>query len=266
MKILIFHAFLFLSLPCFAQVSFEKESIKNGYKYTLVNESYCPVTVKIDGELQNMNSPIRIPKTIVMQTREKKELGKFTVRDARKKSRFSISTQTYLGNANAQHEDTYIYRLPFKSGETYTLTQGFNGKFSHQGVSALDFDLPVGSKVLSAREGIVVAVKEDSKKGCPSPDCKSLSNFIIIYHQDGSFASYGHLKKNGARVKVGDEVKKGEVIGISGNTGYSTNPHLHFELYTGGSKKTTPIKNVQFKTSKGNTNRMIEKRKYLAVD
>ena len=84
---------------------------------------------------------------------------------------------------------------------------------------------------MAARDGIVIAIKEDSNKGCKSRKCQSLANYLLIYHDDGTFGSYVHLKKNGAKVKEGDKVKAGDIVGLSGNTGWSSGPHLHFEVY-----------------------------------
>ena len=90
--------------------------------------------------------------------------------------------------------------------------------------------MDIGTKVCAARGGIVAFVKEDSKTGCKADRCKDDANFILIYHEDGSFAQYVHLKYNGVSVKEGQKVDKGEVIGYSGNTGWSSGPHLHFEI------------------------------------
>mgnify|MGYP000197477343 CR=1 FL=1 len=55
-------------------------------------------------------------------------------------------------------------------------------------------------------------------------------NYVFIQHQDGSVARYFHLTHNGALVEEGDKVNTGDVIALSGNTGQSGGPHLHFDV------------------------------------
>ena len=81
-----------------------------------------------------------------------------------------------------------------------------------------------------ALAGLVVSMREDSDKGGLKPEMLSEGNYIIIQHSDGTHANYWHLKKNGALVNPGDTVQQGQVIGLSGNTGYSAFAHLHFEV------------------------------------
>ncbi|UOB19477.1 M23 family metallopeptidase [Abyssalbus ytuae] len=98
-----------------------------------------------------------------------------------------------------------------------------------------------GTGVYAIREGLVVDVKEDSNVGCPSDECLKMANYITVLHDDHSFAEYAHLKKNGALVKAGDKIKRGDLIGYSGKTGWATGAHLHVEVYTRnrGDRKTS---------------------------
>ena len=125
-----------------------------------------------------------------------------------------------------------VYRLPFEAGPARWVVQEGPGPFSHHGVErhAIDFAMPVGTKVLAARAGTVVAVKEDSDRGGRSRAYASAGNRVVIDHGDGSRAVYLHLRKNGAQVAVGDEVAAGDWIADSGNTGWSALPHLHFHV------------------------------------
>ena len=128
------------------------------------------------------------------------------------------------------HDDSYEYALPFPRGKTYKIIQGFGGRFSHNkphSKYAIDFSLQVGDTITAAREGIVVFTKEDSKE-YGGRSFMNKGNKIIIMHNDGTYGNYVHLDYDGAIVEVGDKVKRGQPIGISGMTGFTTTPHLHF--------------------------------------
>ncbi len=132
----------------------------------------------------------------------------------------------------ADHDENYRYLFPFEHGTKHRITQGHNGKFTHFGENqyALDFDLDTGTAIYAARAGRVVEVKEDSNYGGPGAQYSQHANYILVYHEDGSFGNYVHLRQNGAEVEVGDYIEAGEFIGYSGNTGRSSGPHLHFDV------------------------------------
>jgi murein DD-endopeptidase MepM/ murein hydrolase activator NlpD len=141
----------------------------------------------------------------------------------------------------------YAYGLPYPAGKSYVVWQGPGGTFSHnEGGSryAVDFSLPLDSEVAAARNGVVISVVQknpDNKDDNPGP--KSMANEVVILHADGTIGVYAHLTTNGARVSFGQVVRRGEVIGLSGNSGYSRGPHLHFEVlgYDGGQSVSVPF-------------------------
>ena len=98
---------------------------------------------------------------------------------------------------------------------------------------AIDYVISEGTPVKTATDGIVVEVKDDSNITGPTrEEFEKYGNYIEILHPNNEYAEYHHLKKGGAFVKTGEKVKKGQVIGLSGNTGWSTiGPHLHFMVY-----------------------------------
>ena len=120
------------------------------------------------------------------------------------------------------------YRL--KMGKAIFLIQAANSKMSHKEELCLDFKMKKGSKICAAREGVVIDMRADSDEGGVKDENLSDGNFIIIQHADTSQSKYWHLEKNGVYVRVGDYVQKGQVIGKSGNTGFSAFPHLHFQV------------------------------------
>lgn len=138
---------------------------------------------------------------------------------------------TALGQACVSAQGIDV-ATPLQEGTLARLIQGFHGGFSHQGFNtfALDFDVPEGTPIAAAKAGLVIGLKEDSNEGCGDISCGPKGNFIRIDHGDGTFGVYYHLRHQGVEVELGQSVCQGEIIGYSGNTGFSTGPHLHFEV------------------------------------
>jgi murein DD-endopeptidase MepM/ murein hydrolase activator NlpD len=126
------------------------------------------------------------------------------------------------------------FSLPFPKNRTYRIVQGYNGSYSHNtdfSRDAIDFSLKINDTVCSAANGYVVGVIKDYELAGTTEDWIDYANYITIYHpESGYFTQYVHLNKNGSFVKVGDNVVKGQPIGLSGETGFTTVPHLHFNV------------------------------------
>ena len=135
-----------------------------------------------------------------------------------------------LKTGKANPDNSYVYYLPFAKGNKYLLIQAYNSKMSHTKELSLDFKMKQGSKICAARDGVVINTREDSDLGGLNDAYLNEGNHIIIWHADGSTAMYWHLQKDGVLVNPGDSVKKGQLIGYSGNTGYTAFPHLHFQV------------------------------------
>lgn len=121
------------------------------------------------------------------------------------------------------------YVLPFTPGEAYTLTQGNCGAESHTGRFryAYDFRMPSGTPVLAARDGIVMTVRDGNPDGTRRVGDE---NFVIVRHPDGELSRYVHLRQHGALVEEGHRVAAGDTIALSGDSGRSAFPHLHFDV------------------------------------
>lgn len=133
-----------------------------------------------------------------------------------------------------KYDTLYPYAPPFKRGHRYKVIQGYNGSYTHRSLDsryAIDFQMPIGDTICAARKGVVVKVEDKYFRGGRNKSFKPYANYILIYHEDGTVAQYVHLKHKGVFVKPGDLVQKEQAIGLSGNTGWSTEPHLHFSIY-----------------------------------
>lgn len=144
-------------------------------------------------------------------------------------SDFQLKLEAQPGDPQARPLDA-MYQLPFDA--PVHVDQGPGGHFSHddaQNLDAIDFALPEGTPVLAARGGVVMQVEGDfDKAGLDRETFGGRSNFIRILHGDGTMALYAHLKPEGVLVHAGQSITAGQRIGLSGNTGFSTAPHLHF--------------------------------------
>lgn len=158
-----------------------------------------------------------------------------------------------LGRVDADHDDEYLYRLPYGDDVSFPIIQAYGAELSHRGAErfTLDFGMPAGTPVHAAREGVVVLVEDSHDFGCASQDCAPLANFVVVLHSDGTTGEYFHLERDSAEVRVGERVARGQRLARSGDTGFSTTPHLHFGVYRTGRDRTTESLAVRFKTRAG---------------
>jgi murein DD-endopeptidase MepM/ murein hydrolase activator NlpD len=155
---------------------------------------------------------------------------------------------SYLpGDPDVSHRPGRAYRAPFSVGKRFSITQAYPDAMTHQALDsryAVDIAMPIGTDVVAARGGIVFDVAANNYRSGLDPHRDgSAANVIFILHDDGTFALYAHLNWNSIRVNPGDRVKSGEYIADSGNTGFSTGPHLHFAVQrnTGFEIRSLPV-------------------------
>ena len=118
------------------------------------------------------------------------------------------------------------YPLPWRGGP-FRMTQGPNGTFSHTDAKsryAMDIAMPEGTPIIAARSGVVV--KTENEQAGRGSDASG--NFVRVRHDDGTEGVYLHLKQGSVSVRPGQRVAVGSALGLSGNTGNSSGPHLHF--------------------------------------
>jgi len=256
---------IFVSFKSFSKIDVKVyyEKTAKGFEIFADNNELCPISILIDFKLKNLKSSQGNNRIFVLPAKAKKVSLTNLVTINNGKYTFSYKTKYNYGNHFLEiFEKEFIYSLPFENNSSFLVYQGYNGSFSHQNENALDFEMPIGTKILAVRDGIVIKVIDENSKTCDKKVCIKYNNYIIIYHKDGTFSEYAHIKKEGAMVKRGDEIKKGQVIAKSGNVGYSSGPHLHFQVFFQKLKSRTTLK-TKFKINNGGQSEyLIEKRIY----
>jgi murein DD-endopeptidase MepM/ murein hydrolase activator NlpD len=130
-----------------------------------------------------------------------------------------------------------------------TITQKFGqtafakgGAYNGKGHNGVDFGIPTGTPVLSAADGMV----EASGNTDAHPGCYSYGKWVLIRHTNGLSTLYGHLSQISA--SVGNQIGRGDTLGYSGNTGYSTGPHLHFTVLASTAVKVVRMADIGSKS------------------
>lgn len=269
MKKILFLFFTLISVFYLAQDSIKlklyHEKIANSYFIYADNNEFAPISLEYNYTAKNMSSTSANKAIKVIPAKSKKfVVTELKAVDAKKGTKFNYNVFYVLGDINVNYaENDLVYELPFAKNKKYTIYQGYNGKFSHQNAYSLDFSFKEGEEVHAAREGKVVQVITNNNQHCITIDCAKFNNKIIIMHSDGTLGEYVHLKQNGDEVKVGDEVSTGQLIGYSGNTGWSVGPHLHFSVFVNKIDGQRNYIKTKFKTSNSPAEYLFEKKYYL---
>lgn len=206
---------------------------KSSQQYNLIAINNTPyiTSFHLDIEVDNMISTKTLPIKFILKGHSKDIVTQLKIKNHRRNSGFNILYGWMHGDIKAK-KNNFAYRLPYKHKTSHHVGQGFNTENTHSGLNkyAIDWNMPIGTPIYAARSGYVIELKENSNATGKTKEFINMANYIKILHKDGSFATYAHLKQNGVVATKNQHVSKGTLIGYSGNTGYSTGPHLHFHI------------------------------------
>jgi murein DD-endopeptidase MepM/ murein hydrolase activator NlpD len=228
------------------------------------NDELCEITMTFGLNVSNLQGSVRFPYTATFPAQGTTEAFTLTPTVDNGEWEYSYTNYFKLGSNCAKHDDSFVYQLPYAPGHNFKVTQGYNGSFSHKGANqyAIDWQMPEGTPVYAARGGVVVKIKDDSSTGGSSMKFDPYNNYVLIRHDDGTLGHYCHLQKGGVCVRPGDRVVVGQRIARSGNTGFSSGPHLHFSVFKtkdGRERVSIPVK---FRTADGSADTLVEGRRY----
>ncbi|QPK62456.1 M23 family metallopeptidase [Methylomonas sp. LL1] len=216
------------------RVWLEQSGAKENPGFDAINQYPGPVEISVDwGEHDGVTATPPLPQRFLLEPGRSKNL--FTVKavDQTVSRRFTLQFRYMIGRPLPDYVSTTAYLPPVAPGGRFLVTQAFEGDFSHTDVQnryAVDIMMPTGTPIHAARGGIVLKVENDFFSGGTEQAFADKANSIHILHEDGSMAVYAHLALEKALVHPGLQVQAGELIAYSGNTGFSSGPHLHFAV------------------------------------
>ncbi len=215
-------------------VRFTKEQVGDVLTVRVKSDYLSEFTVTLEATMENVTPSRPVPFTVESAGRSSFVLVRFERKDKKRAWRCYYQPYVQFGARRPTTNNDADYAMPFGPGR-YVVMQGPRGTFSHgagtSSENAVDWTVPEGTVVCAARDGRVVGVKQDSNTGGAEERFRPYANYVVIKHADGTFAEYLHLQKDGALVQLGDQVTVGQPIGLSGQTGFASKPHLHFDVF-----------------------------------
>jgi len=216
-------------------------------RFVASNRTPAPYSLRIAPRgLSNLRPVTQPPFRAVLEPGEKRVVGALSAIAPERDTGYRYAWSAAPGSMLARHDDGWRYRMPFGGKLHRPLGQGVGGPYTHSGPGyyAFDFSMPWGTPVLAARAGKVIAVRDGRRSTGAASRSYEAANAVEVLHVDGTIATYAHLQR-GALVQEGQTVATGDPLGHSGDTGFSTGPHLHFMVWRRTADlqwKTVPIR------------------------
>lgn len=200
-----------------------------------INSYFGPVETEFRlKDLSNMTVSRQTPKRAVVPASSELRMLSMQPRNPRASYAYSWEYSCVFGDPKAQHRPTRPYLLPVPLNTAFNISQGFFGQATHnshlQSLYAIDIPMPVGTAIHAARSGVVMDMAGDFFEGGDSEKMMEQANYVRILHDDGTMAVYAHLELETVKYPIGKRIRRGQVLARSGNTGFSTGPHLHFSI------------------------------------
>ena len=235
-------------------VTMRKLGTEREPEYSFFNNIWGPIELELKFyDAVNVISEPALPARLVLPGQTEQRLLKVKPAEADKSFSFRLSYQQMIGPPVNQLPAEVDYYPPFPQGFQFPISQGFDDVTTHDkppNQYAVDIVMPIGTPILAARAGRVMDMEDDFHGAAQQARYLNRSNHVRILHDDGTMAVYAHLQPNSLRVKQGANIRRGQWIANSGNTGFSNGPHLHFviQLNAGMTLESLPFR---FRTPTG---------------
>lgn len=238
-------------------VTFRRESASDGVTLWADNPCYC-ITEVIARALDSGALTVKPAAShrVVVPARSMTKLLTISGGSQRVMGRVEFETGWVLGDPQAMHTPEQPYRPPFAAAKQFLISQAFPDAQTHSTPDsryAVDISMPEQTAIYAARGGVVIDVAHSNFRGGDDfGKFGAQANLVRIVHDDGSIALYAHLSWDSIRVRPGQRVERGEPIAASGNTGFSTGPHLHFVVVRNAGLRSESVP-ISFSAGAGKT-------------
>lgn len=217
------------------RITLRQEGDQRNPVYLLQNKYWGPVEVEVSlSTAENVMTEPQVPMRVVLGPQQEEAVLGIGAYDPSQSFSYKLHYRWVPGKPNPMPARNLVVEPPFPAGQSYPISQGFNGTKTHttpDSQYAVDIVMPVGTPIVAARAGTVMDVEEDFNRGGTNREAyMDKANRVIILHDDGTMAVYAHLDLASVTVRAGQHVRAGRQIARSGNTGFSSGPHLHFVI------------------------------------
>lgn len=217
-------------------ISVETRTVGREVHFVAINRFYAPIQVALDfTRIIGMDYPHPDAELVwLLAPQSETDLMTLELNGSVAAPEVEYRYEYSAGDPNASHSPSRLYRVPFSTATEFPVTQAYPEVSTHRtpdSYYAVDIAMPIGTDIVAARGGVVFDIAESNFRAGLDPERDGpAANVVRILHDDGTYAIYAHLNWNSIRVRPGDRVTRGQYIADSGNTGFSSGPHLHFAV------------------------------------
>jgi len=217
------------------RIKLSQDGTKESPIYRVFNDFWGPVEIELKLlDARNVLSEPPLPARFVIPGQKEQVLVGLAAMNPALGYQYRLG-MTFVPGAPIREPVSGIVLLPpFPAGEQYPVSQGFRGEKTHTSPDsefAIDIAMPVGTSVHAVRTGTVMDVEEDFNRGGTNLEkFGDKANHVRVLHEDGTMALYAHLDLASVIVRPGARIRAGQKIARSGNTGFSSGPHLHLAI------------------------------------
>lgn len=217
------------------RIRLRQEGPKENPVFLVFNDFWGPAEIELKlADAVNVLAEPSLPARFVVPGQTERTLVGIGPLNPQSGFQFRLQMASVPGPPGPPPASELVIAPPFPAGQEYAISQGFGGQRTHSTPDseyAIDIVMPIGTPVLAVSDGVVMDVEEDFNRGGSDRDkYMDKANHVRVLHEDGTMALYAHLDLASVSVRPGSRIRAGQRIARSGNTGFSSGPHLHFAI------------------------------------